>query len=180
MGLLQVFHLLASAAVLVSVVWPVGRGVWARYLASASPSPPTLLEKTKVEGKEEEEEGSETETDGERSMGSVGSLSEEDGDMDADASEEVQEQAHCEAEACILDDSTPSTHGCAPRSGSTRPLPPLPPPPPPRARPHAHAHILDQDGRRPHSSCAPSPCSARASPRGCGTASTRRRGGLGR
>ncbi|KAJ7713218.1 hypothetical protein B0H16DRAFT_1743547 [Mycena metata] len=46
-------------------------GVWARYVASASPSRPTLLEKTKVEGKKEEEEGSET--DGERSAGSVGS-----------------------------------------------------------------------------------------------------------
>ncbi|KAJ7743193.1 hypothetical protein B0H16DRAFT_1463831 [Mycena metata] len=108
MGLLQAFHLLASAAVLVSVVWPVGRGVWARYVASASsPSPPTLLEKTTVGEKAAEEEGSETETDGERSAGSVGSLSEEDVDADADASEEVQAQAHREAEACILDDSTP-------------------------------------------------------------------------
>ncbi|KAJ7715732.1 hypothetical protein B0H16DRAFT_1741697 [Mycena metata] len=86
MGLLQAFHLLASAAVLVSVVWPVGRGVWARYLVSAPSAP--VLEKLLVEGKgREEEEGSETETetDGERSAGSGGSLSEEDVDVDVDA-----------------------------------------------------------------------------------------------
>ncbi|KAJ7700563.1 hypothetical protein B0H16DRAFT_1902959 [Mycena metata] len=53
------------------------------------------------------EEGSETEMDGERSAGSGGSLSEEDVDAEADASEEVQAQAHHEAEACMLDDSTP-------------------------------------------------------------------------
>ncbi|KAJ7715558.1 hypothetical protein B0H16DRAFT_1477338 [Mycena metata] len=80
-----------------------GEGVWARYaiVSASAPCPPTLLEK--------EEKGSETETetDGERSVGSVRSLSEEDGDVDADASEEVQEQAHSKAEACILDDSTP-------------------------------------------------------------------------
>ncbi|KAJ7703793.1 hypothetical protein B0H16DRAFT_1829349 [Mycena metata] len=106
MGLLQAFHLPASAAVLVSAMWPVGRGVWARYLASASASsapPPTLLEKTKVG---EEEEGSETETDGERSAGSVGSLSKEDVDAFEQGSQ-IQAQAHREAEACILYDSTP-------------------------------------------------------------------------
>ncbi|KAJ7703802.1 hypothetical protein B0H16DRAFT_1829393 [Mycena metata] len=70
MGLLQAFHLLASAAVLVSVVWPVGRGVWVRYGASA-PSAPALEKPAVAVGeKEEEEEGSETETDGERSAGS--------------------------------------------------------------------------------------------------------------
>ncbi|KAJ7698877.1 hypothetical protein B0H16DRAFT_1836989 [Mycena metata] len=94
MGLLQAFHLLASAAVLVSVVWPVGRR--GRGTLRLVPPAPAYFR------------------DGDgwgwgALGGEWGSLSEED--VDADASEEegmqAQAQAHREAEACILDDSTP-------------------------------------------------------------------------
>ncbi|KAJ7766622.1 hypothetical protein B0H16DRAFT_1716977 [Mycena metata] len=58
MGLLQVFHLLASVAVLVSVVWPVGRAVWAQYIVSVSR--PQLEKPAVAVGEKEEEEGSKT------------------------------------------------------------------------------------------------------------------------
>ncbi|KAJ7025547.1 hypothetical protein C8F04DRAFT_1400498 [Mycena alexandri] len=114
MGLLQAFHLLASAAVLVSVVWPVGRGMWGRYVAARAPTAPTARAEKPVVGETaasaEEEEGSETET--ERSSSSVGSVSEEDADADASEEEgqaQAQAQAQRAAEACILDDATPLT-----------------------------------------------------------------------
>ncbi|KAJ7176474.1 hypothetical protein C8R46DRAFT_1188344 [Mycena filopes] len=114
MSMLQAFHLLASAAVLVSVVWPLGGGVWGRF--SAAPHATTAAatatlekagtEQEKEKAREAAESDTETETEGSASAGSA-SASEED--LSADMDGEVQEDggAVAAAEACILDDSTP-------------------------------------------------------------------------
>ncbi|KAJ6590454.1 hypothetical protein DFH09DRAFT_205623, partial [Mycena vulgaris] len=103
MGLMQAFHLLASAAVLVSVLLPLGKGVYARLRG-----PAVALEKEKIKTAPvpppAEDDDTDADADTELSLSSASMTSSSAGDEPV---HHAAAEAEAEAEACILDDSTP-------------------------------------------------------------------------
>ncbi|KAJ7803547.1 hypothetical protein B0H13DRAFT_2388953 [Mycena leptocephala] len=146
-SLLQMFHLLVSAAVLLSVLLPLGKSVYAHLRPTPVPTAvvlPTAEKLTQQQQTPAEDDSTDStddaDVDTELSLSSV-SGDDEPAAPAATARAMALAPHLSAAEACILDESTPSPRACAlrPRSLSTLAStppgppsgPPSPPPPPP-------------------------------------------------
>ncbi|KAJ6571887.1 hypothetical protein B0H19DRAFT_1131768 [Mycena capillaripes] len=113
-GLLQMFHLLVSVAVLASVLLPIGKSVYAHLRGASSssskkPSPVVVLEKQAPSSPRtptsEDDDTSDADADTDLSLSSISG-----DDEPATAPSCSAPAPHlAAAEACILDDSTPLT-----------------------------------------------------------------------